>query len=734
MFKIIKLSLLVFFVNCLLFSCALFEKEFILPLPVATDADQTTSVGFTAHWKKVTGAGSYEIDIALDKEFTQIVSNYQDKQVNALELTITDLEANTTYYYRVRANISNQTSKNSNVIEIATVALDTPVVYPATEVSATGFRLHWKKMTIATAYLLDIATDESFTKFVEGYNDHEIESDTTALVNNVAVNQQYFYRIRVKQSSSVSAYSNTLSVFSSSLPTPEVQPATSVGLTSFVAVWKSMSEAESYRVDVATDALFQDILVKYNDVSIKTNNMIIANLSANTTYYYRVRAVNSEATSNHSDVETVTTLNLDAPIATGATNTESGSFQANWNKVTDAASYLLDVALDAGFSQILPAYNSLPVIENYAPVENLDASTTYYYRVRAVGLSATSGYSNTKAVTTGLLPAPVATAATSQQVFQFTANWQAQTDIIVYALDVATDAAFTSFVTGYQGKEVTGTSHEVEGLDFKTTYYYRIRAKRLTKMSDYSNVITVTSCISASCKLAKIDLAGAYTGDDSKQRGQTFTYDSQNRLIEILYHEKTYASNVYVTYNADGTIKTVNQHYKGSLFTSHIYTYNNGLLQTIRQEDSAGDFKEHWAFTYNANKERTSWTVYSDEAKTTVKYAFTYIRDADGNVVTVKDKDGNVFREYTYTDGLSPLALFNPDLCFFIATNRDQWTGGYSADYSEYNEYRGFMPVRNINSETTFSVEIFIFTLSAKGLAEYQKGYFSATYTMQGCN
>ena len=743
MFKIIKLSLLVFFAHSLLYSCALFEQTFILPLPVATNADQITSVGFAAHWNKVTGATSYKIDIALDKEFTKLVSNYQDKQVNALELGIADLEANTTYFYRVRAKISTQTSKNSNIIEVATVALDTPVVYPATEVSATGFRVHWKKITIANDYLLDIASDENFTKFIEGYNSLEVTAtDTNLLINNITVNQQYFYRIRVKQSNSFSEYSNTASVFTSTLSAPEVLDAANVELTSFVAKWKTMSEAESYRIDVATDALFQNILPKYNDVPVKTNNMIIANLKANTDYYYRVRAVNNEATSNHSEVKMVTTLNLDAPIATDATNIGSGSFQANWDKSTQAASYLLDVALDAGFSQILPAYNSLAVIENYVSVTGLGASTIYYYRVRATGSNATSGYSNTKTVTTGLLPAPVATKASSQKVFEFTANWEAQTDITVYLLDVATDAAFTDFVAGYQNKEVTRTSFEVEDLAFKTTYYYRLRAKRLSKLSDYSNVIQVTSCISNSCKLKQIDFSGAYgdpDGFDSKQRGQSYTYDSQNRLTEIYYPEKTSTWGIkvdirwHITYNTDGTIKIVNQHFQGSLYTSHIYTYSGGLLTTIRQQNKNGKFSELWAFTYNANKERTSWTIYANESKTWIKSKFTYIRDTKGNVITVK-RNGSKFREYTYTKGLSPLALFNPDLCFFIATNRDQWTSDEKPKNFEDNEFRGFLPVYNIDSEMLNNLEVFIFTLNAKGVAEHQKGFFSATYMMQGCS
>jgi YD repeat-containing protein len=731
MFKIVKLSFLLLIASSF-YSCSIFEKDFILPVPVAIDADKVTEIGFTAHWKKVTGAGSYEIDLALDKDFTQFVEGFQSKKIVEHAIILEGLEPNTVYYYRVRANISSQISQNSNIIEVSTKELDSPVVYPATEVSATGFRLHWKEMPVVSAYVLDVAFDESFTQFVDGYKEREIVADTHLLVSNVTVSKQYFYRVKLKQSESFSEYSNIMSVFTTTLPSPEALPATEIELTSFTANWKAMSEATSYQVDVALDPLFESILPKYTNLNLTANRLVIVGLDANQTYYYRVRAINSETRSNYSNVITVTTSNLAAPIATPATNVESGGFRANWQVVSNAASYYVDVALDPAFSQILPLYNNQAVLTNFLDVTGLDASTSYYYRVRATGLNATSESSNIITLTTGLLPAPIANPVSDQQVFEFTANWQAQTDINVYVLDVATDAAFTSFVAGYQNKEVTGTSHKVEGLDFSTTYYYRLRAKRLTKLSAYSNIVQVSSIITDACKLGKIDFSGAYTTYDSRFRSQTYTYDTQNRLKEILYHNKT-SVKFLIDYNTDGTIKSVNQYYNGNLYTQHLYNYNGGVLQSITQTGSTGTFRELWTFTYDAQGRRDSWTIYGDQAKTVTESAFTYTRDAEGNVTQVH-RNGSLFREYTYVDGLSPLALFHPDLCFFIGTNRDQWTSEATSANFEDNEFRGFLPIRNINTEKTGSLEVFTFTINSQGVASEQIGYFSATYTMQGCS
>ena len=723
-----------FYLTCLFCSCALFEKKFILPLPVAEDADQVSAIGFTAHWKKVTGATGYEIDIALDKDFTQILSNYDSKKVDTTSIIINGLEANTTYFYQVRANISNQISKNSNPITVTTSELNTPVVYLASEVEATSFRVHWKKMPIITAYLLDVATDSDFKNTLLGFNSKEVASDTTLLVNNVTVNQTYFYRIRIKQFNSFSEYSNTQSVLTSTLPQPVVLPPTNVQLTSFSANWESMPEAVSYQIDVAKDALFQQMLTRYTNHSISTNSLVIVSLDANTQYYYRVRGVNAESTSNHSDIMPAKTLNLDVPVAAAATNVESGSFKANWGTINNAASYLLDVALDPGFTQILHGYSSIAIVNNEATIQPLDASTTYYYRVRTQGLNAISDYSNVIQLTTGLLPAPIATTASNQKAFEFTANWQAQTDIYIYLLDIATDVGFTNFLAGYQEKEVAGTSYKIEGLDFKTTYYYRLRSRRLTKKSAYSNTVQASPCISNTCGVSRLEF---FTGTSPipSNWGQTFTYDAQNRLSRIVFPKVNSGSRYNdITYNADNTIEKVVYYDRGDPRYTHIFTYNTGVLASIRRYDRSNIYQELWLFAYNAQNQRISWSVYTGAAKTTLDRKFNYTYDTKGNVIKIQDKNNIIIRQYKYDDKLSPYAIFHPDLCFFIANNRDQWGGNNFFWF--YNDFRGFLPTTNIKEEIISgkTTEVFIFNYNSKDVTVSQNGYHSARYTMTGCS
>jgi hypothetical protein len=127
-------------------------------------------------------------------------------------------------------------------------------------------------------------------------------------------------------------------------------------------------------------------------------------------------------------------------------------------------------------------------------VTDLEANTTYYYRVRAENLGGTSNNSNVIFVTTLPFPPepPLALDATSITSYSFTANWEPSLYADGYLLDVAKDEEFADFVPGYESVYVwSNLGYPVYGLQQDSTYYYRLRALNTIDTSDYSNVISV---------------------------------------------------------------------------------------------------------------------------------------------------------------------------------------------------------------------------------------------------
>jgi uncharacterized protein (TIGR02145 family) len=92
--------------------------------------------------------------------------------------------------------------------------------------------------------------------------------------------------------------------------------------------------------------------------------------------------------------------------------------------------------------------------------------------------------------------APEALPATDITPLTFMANWEASNGADGYKLDVATDIAFTSYVAGYQNKDVGNVvSHIISGLNPFTNYYYRLRAYNDIDISLNSNVITTKTSV-----------------------------------------------------------------------------------------------------------------------------------------------------------------------------------------------------------------------------------------------
>ncbi|MEP2667383.1 MAG: fibronectin type III domain-containing protein [Cyclobacteriaceae bacterium] len=83
--------------------------------------------------------------------------------------------------------------------------------------------------------------------------------------------------------------------------------------------------------------------------------------------------------------------------------------------------------------------------------------------------------------------------ATDIKATSFKASWNGVSGADKYLIDVSVKSDFTTTVTGYSRKEVTGTSTVVSGLNAATKYYFRVYAKKGTAISSSSTVKEVTT-------------------------------------------------------------------------------------------------------------------------------------------------------------------------------------------------------------------------------------------------
>lgn len=272
---------------------------------------------------------------------------------------------------------------------------------------------------------------------------------------------------------------------STRLVPPNNLVAQDVNANSFTATWNPNCVADRYRLDVSTDPNFATFLSGYQNRDVGGSTSItLTGLQPLTTYYYRVRAVNSflNQTSGNSNTLELTTSSL-PPGVDPATNITSSSFTANWDAVQGADQYYIDVSTQSNFSTFVTGFNNRNAGNSTSlAVSGLSSATTYYYRVRAGSSLSSQVSGNSSTVGLNTLPeAPVLLEPRNIVSTGFTLRWNAVIRADQYLLDISTDSTFASFLTGYNSRPLgNATEIEVDGVSPLTRYYYRVRARNST--------------------------------------------------------------------------------------------------------------------------------------------------------------------------------------------------------------------------------------------------------------
>ena len=187
-----------------------------LVAPTALAATGVTSNSFTANWSSSSGATGYRLDVSTNNGFSSYVSGFQDLDAgNALSQSVSGLNAGTAYYYRVRAYNSGGRSGNSGTIAVTTTPGGSPPVpkaLAATGVTSNGFTANWSSSSGATAYQLDVSTDNGFSSYVSGYQNLDAGNILSQNVTGLNAGATYYYRVRAYNGGGTSGNSATITV------------------------------------------------------------------------------------------------------------------------------------------------------------------------------------------------------------------------------------------------------------------------------------------------------------------------------------------------------------------------------------------------------------------------------------------------------------------------------------------------------------------------------------------
>lgn len=124
------------------------------------------------------------------------------------------------------------------------------------------------------------------------------------------------------------------------LAAPVANQPTQADGTSFTALWKSVTGATGYLLNVYTkDGDTRNYVLQ--DQAVTGTSYQVTGLDDGKTYYFNVRAVKGDIISAESDeIEVVKVITeLEAPVALPATDVSEQGFTANWEAVPDALRY-----------------------------------------------------------------------------------------------------------------------------------------------------------------------------------------------------------------------------------------------------------------------------------------------------------------------------------------------------------------------------------------------------------
>ncbi len=147
--------------------------------------------------------------------------------------------------------------------------------------------------------------------------------------------------------------------------------------------WEAISEALFYKVQIATDSKFENIVFDKSDISTNENEIQNALSLGFKTYYWRVAAVNSGGLSQYSEVWKFQT-GLGAPGLVSPANESKNipsSVMLTWDAFSlDAISYRVQLASNTFFNKIIAEGETL---DNNYTVDNLEKGKKYFWRVKA---------------------------------------------------------------------------------------------------------------------------------------------------------------------------------------------------------------------------------------------------------------------------------------------------------------------------------------------------------------
>jgi hypothetical protein len=404
--------------------------------------------------------------------------NYNDDT----EAYINDLYFGKTYYWRVRAGHSLDTSAYE--IRSFITSNDVDLVSPsnnATNISTEGVTLNWDAHSGIDFYHLQIDSSNIFEypikdTLIAYISNVNYNGDTDFYLSDLAEETTYFWRIRVINAVDTSEWTQRVFSTGNNVVTvpdaPELEyPSDNEDfvLPDLTFTWSLISNVTSYEINwsLTADFVIADV------AEISSNTHTVTGLLNDTTYYWRVRAKNGAIVSEWASVYSFST-GIEVPQllspTLGEINIDLNEVDLTWNNI-DNVTYKVQLSANVDFN---PAFSST-TSTNVFTASDLEHFQDYYWRVQSLYGDYTSDWSTVSQFKTRL-EAPQLLLPVNDTVgidpANVTLSWSPVDSAQSYLYQYTQSSDFSSFIEGVTNE----TSIELPELNENTEYFWRVMA------------------------------------------------------------------------------------------------------------------------------------------------------------------------------------------------------------------------------------------------------------------
>jgi hypothetical protein len=458
----------------------------------------------------------------------QGVSSFQVKNLACNSL-------HTFYVTSVRQGVRSAPGRKASVTTPSCApALSSPVEGALLPSLRPVFR--WQPVADATGYRLQVSPAAGFSDLVI---DRTLSKTSYSVPSDMPADTVFFWRVRSAGPFGDGDWSAAASFKTANPPSIPLllSPAVDELLTDYTPLldWADSTLPEGtvfarYQLQVAADSAFKTLV---HNKSVKASQFTpLADLAADSRYYWRVRAVNSLGQySSWSAKRSFRTAVLPPALASPLDGSSLPNLRPslNWGDVAGATGYRLQVSITADFGTLL--LSASPAASGYTFKSDLPADTLVYWRAQARATNGPSDWPAAYSFRTGnppSSPSPLSPVG-DVLVMDYTPllDWSnsalpAGTTFDCYQVQVATDPLFKSLALNAKtapGRRGASSFTPAKALAPNTTFYWRVRSlNTLGHYSAWSMKVSFRTAVSPPALIAPAD------GATSSQLRPTFDW------------------------------------------------------------------------------------------------------------------------------------------------------------------------------------------------------------------